>query len=531
MSSSWHFSCAHEFSWRLRNSVRKIAVSCFLGARPGSLAAWMFLSLAVISTGICPPMICSAQQDGDETRRGSDDNNEFGLVATTIQLPTLGVAVDADGLLTAKMVTDPRGERIRQRLIEAQREFPQALAGRARLRMVSLKRLEAELAKHLQQGDVPPDELLKVAGLVRANFLFVLPEHDDIVIAGPAEPWVENLAGRTVGVHSNLPTLLLQDIAAALRAYHRIEQAGDQQDGVGQQQQADWLKKWVAVSIDPTADGLERLAEFQRTIPKRVAENARPAVAARMVAGLQESLGNAKIRVYGIERTTHLAQVLIESDYRMKMIGIGLEPAPQGVLTFIEELTGAPRNMQRWWLMPNYECVIQADDELSVQLVGQGVQLSTADIVFDENARIVHTGLKPGRAAVRYAETFTRKYDALSKSKPVFAQLRNAIDLLVLSAWLNKTEAFAQLDWRPEVLLDEEQFAINTLATPKETPHLANAVWKEHVLIAPCGGGVSIQAGLALEKSNLLDPRTAELDQWAGKLRYPADPTIWWWDP
>jgi len=481
----------------------------------------IFWALAgLLAVLLCDADLCGQGKSGkqgtknDNTRQGSDDNGEFGAVSTTIQLPTLGVAVNAEGVLEAKSVADPRGDLIQKRIEIAKKNLPADLHKRSKLRKVSLRRLEAALDKRIAAGQTPTEAMMFLAGLVRANYVFVDQKSKDIIIAGPAEPWVQNPADRIVGVHSNLPTLRLEDLVAAMRAFRNEAQ----------------LKKWVAVSIEPTVDGLEKLKAFQATIPKQIPQNQRAQAAIRIASGLQESLGNARIKVYGISRKTHLAHVLIESDYRMKMLGIGLEPKPVKMITFLDALTGAPRNMQRWWLVPNYECVVQAPDESAIQLVGQGVKLSTADISFDEKARIVHTGRKPSKAATKYANSFTKNYDRISEVRPVFAQLRNAIDLLVLSAWISKTKAYERVGWKPDLLFDEDQLEIQVLPDPLETPCLANAVWKGQVLVAPAGGGVSIMASEAFSTENMKIDRTEHIVNQFEAIEMPADEDIWWWD-
>ena len=42
-----------------------------------------------------------------------------------------------------------------------------------------------------------------------------------------------------------------------------------------------------------------------------------------IVNGLRTSLGMQNIRIGGVRPNTHFAQVLLECDYRMKLIGIG----------------------------------------------------------------------------------------------------------------------------------------------------------------------------------------------------------------
>ena len=206
-----------------------------------------------------------------------------------------------------------------------------------------------------------------------------------MVIAGPAEGWVDDLAGRKVGLTSGMPTLLLEDLLVAMRTFSPNAN----------------LNTWVAVSIDPTADGIENLNEFQKKIPSRIPMNARERVMHQLAEGLRDSLGLAKIAIYGVPRQSHLAQVMVEADYRMKLMAVGMEIKPIEMTTFIDALQGAPRHMQRWWLTPDYQCLKVAADGLSVEMIGRTVELKTENIDFDRNARIVRSKTKPSCKRIR----------------------------------------------------------------------------------------------------------------------------------
>ena len=181
-----------------------------------------------------------------------------------------------------------------------------------------------------------------------------MPDENDIVIAGPAEAWVENPSGRVVGVSTGLPTLLLDDLLVALRTFPNKRAANT----------------WVACSINPTADGIRNLREFQNQIPKRIPESSRNQITPRIATGLRDSLGMTNVVVYGVPRTTNLARVMVEADYRMKLIAVGTEPPPIRMTTFVGALKAAPRGMQAWWLTPEYKSVKQTQDVLSIQLIG-----------------------------------------------------------------------------------------------------------------------------------------------------------------
>ena len=249
---------------------------------------------------------------------------------TTIQLPTLGVSIDSSGVLTTKLFPDPDGQLTAARRAAAVKKLGAKVRTNSKLRKISLRRLQTALSKNISAGKPASDEMLNLAGLQKIEYVFVDPDTNDIIIAGPAEGWMLDLAGRSVGVSNGRPMIQLEDLLIALRAFAPTKR----QD------------TWVACSIDPTADGIERLKDFQKQIPKTIRDNQRAEVANFAANGLRDSLGLADIRVHGIDRSSHMAHVMVEADYRMKLIAMGLEAPPIAMTTFIGELKNAPRGMQ-----------------------------------------------------------------------------------------------------------------------------------------------------------------------------------------
>ena len=169
---------------------------------------------------------------------------------TTVQLPQFGIAIDADGVLSLKVFRDPRGALTAKRVAAARDALAGDLFAPAKMRMVSLVRLERAIKKKLDAGDQPDDVMRHLAGLQRVQYVFFYPERRDIVIAGPAEGWINDLSGRAVGVTTGRPVLLLEDLMVALRAYP----PGSRH------------KPFIGCSIDPDPKNLERLHAFQRTV-------------------------------------------------------------------------------------------------------------------------------------------------------------------------------------------------------------------------------------------------------------------------
>ena len=77
-----------------------------------------------------------------------------------------------------------------------------------------------------------------LAGMQRVQYVFVYPQHNDIVLAGPGEGWKLNAQGEVVGITTNRPVLLLDDLKVALRSIEAVQTTG------------------ISCSIDPTPDGM-----------------------------------------------------------------------------------------------------------------------------------------------------------------------------------------------------------------------------------------------------------------------------------
>ncbi len=212
--------------------------------------------------------------------------------------------------------------------------------------------------------------MLNLAGLTHVQYVFCMPDSKDVVIAGPAEGWGKDMSGRTCGITSGRPVIELQDLIVALRVFPPGETQGGSQ---------------IGCSIDPTKEGLARETDFSRS---NGAPAPNQAAADAFAAGLRNALGFQNVTISGVPPTTHFAQVLVEADYRMKLIGLGMEAPPvplKGKLKSYVDVAnpaGVAKNaMARWYFVPNYECVKVAKDELAMELVGDGVKLVGADEV------------------------------------------------------------------------------------------------------------------------------------------------------
>jgi hypothetical protein len=423
--------------------------------------------------------------------------------------PLSGVAVDAQGVLRRQSFADPNGLLARQRIAAAKAALTPDLLRFNAMRKISLTRLEKAIQKN--QG-VLTDEMRYLAGLLRVRYVFYYPDSKDIVLAGPAEGWVHDPSERVVGVTSGRPVLQLQDLIVALRAFP------PDQEGAG----------LISCSIDPTQEGLTNLQQFLRGFGSRAV----PAQTETLVVNLKNSLGPQTITIGGVSPKTHFAQVLVEADYRMKLIGIGLEQPPVRMVSFVEKVNpgAVSRNaLFRWYFVPDYQCVRVADDKLAAELVGDGVKLVGEDELVSAQGGRARSG-KSSQASQAFCLSFTQKYSQLAERSPVYAQLRNLVDLAVAAAFIQEQGYCQKAGWDLGLFADEKALPVETYNAPKQVESAVAAIWKGNRLMTPIGGGVHLDAATALKSENLLSDEDGKVAKTRSQTKLHLADGQWWWD-
>jgi len=239
------------------------------------------------------------------------------------------------------------------------------------------------------------------------------------------------------------------------------------------------------------------------------------------------------IRVGGVPADTHFALVMIEADYRMKLIGIGVERPGIRLASYVDRANPRQSNrnaLQRWYFIPDYQCVKVADDQQGVELVGEGVKLVNEHEIVNADGSRAGNG-QIDKASERFVQEFTEKYAQLSARNPVFGQLRNLIDLAVMAAFMQKENWYAKAGWQMAAFVNEQQLPVQTLNTPVQVETVVAAVVKGNNLMTPIGGGVKIHPREALDSSNLLTEENGEIGNVRTQLAgVPGDSDRWWWD-
>ena len=424
--------------------------------------------------------------------------------------PIAGIDVDAAGVLKVRQF-DPRvaQQRLRAALQAAD---DNDLMRPSKLRKVSMQRLEKALQARLDAGGLPTEEMLGLAGLTSIQYVFFYPETEDIVVAGPSEGFVADPTERLVGIQTGRPVVLLEDLVTALRAFA----PGHGPTGV------------ISVSIDPTAEGLQRMQQFLGSVRGRV----RPSDARRLAEGLKENLGLQTVTIKGVPNSTHFARVLVEADYRMKLIGIGLERLPIRMQSYVDRANPsavAANAMERWYFQPRYDGISVSEDGLAMKINERGVEL------VGENERVaggrrVASG-RVNKASQAFCKDFTDKFPEIAKRVRIYAEMRQLFDVAIAAAYIQEQDFYHQANWNMPVFGDENIFAVQSHTAPEQVETAVNAVWRGNTLMTPLGGGVHMNPRNALKKETLVIDTKGENN----RAKQSAGPSNlaegqWWWD-
>lgn len=426
--------------------------------------------------------------------------NTTTTVATFVPRQVGGVSVDASGILT-NSTRDDLGK-LRRVLADAMQPVPDGMNQTAGLRKVSLKGLEAEIQKSLSSGKPLPDAVQCLAGLQGIRYVLAYPEQNDILLVGPAEGWKLDARGNVIGRTSGRPVLLLDDLLVTLRA------AGAN------------VRTVLSCSINPTPEGVQRLRAFDwRQAPLANSD--------ALTVAYQQQLGPQTISVTGVPESSHFARVMVAADYRMKRISLKFEPSPvRGLPSFLDMMTathGANNMMPRFWLEPVYDAFLKDSDGLAWELRGGAVQaLSETD--FLDTHGVAHPTGKSDPISQRWAKIMSDRYEELSVADPIFGQLRNCMDLAVVSALVVKEKLPGKVNNRLPLLTGSDGAPTAKLDAPKQVATQASLV-KKGQRPALIGGGVQVNPWAFVEKSMTSSAMTAVHAKAKAKQA-----NAWWWD-
>ena len=422
-----------------------------------------------------------------------------------------GVRVDGQGV-----IQDIRPQ-LRDDLSGTREQFkadvPDNLPAGVQLRKISLRALQESLLASANQAEQLPEAVRYLSGLQRVQYVFVYPEQQDIVLAGPGEAWRINELGQAVGATNGRPVIHLQDLLVALRNAFNAEAAT------------------ISCSIEPTPEGIlnlqSKLNQFGRLSNRG---QIRQVVSKKQE--LEESLGPQDVILTGVDPTSRFAWTLVAADYRMKCLGMGLEKSPiVGLPSYPEIMRQRSADlMPRWWMETDYDALLTDEAGFSWELRGQGVKVLAEDELVMANGERKPTG-KVNQAARRWAETMTEKYNELSIVAPIFGQLRNCMDLAVVGALIHSKSLDQKAGLSLTGLLDENVITVPSGAVPRSTPSIVSFLERRRSLVITASGGVLIQPWKVVERTEQ-SPKLAALRSniESGQVDTSDKNKNWYWD-
>ncbi len=414
-----------------------------------------------------------------------------------------GVSVDADGVVQSATEQDRTGvlRELRNQVIQPQGP----IADSVKLRMVSLAKLQAEIARAIAAGETLADEVRYLAGLQRVEYLLIYPDRQDIVLAGPAEGWKVRDDATVVGKTTGRPVLQLEDLLTALRSVQASR------------------RQAITVSIDPTADGELRLRKVLSQFRSDVGFD--PAVAETQ---MKQAFGPQLVTLTTVATTTRMAQTLVAADFRMKCLAMNLETSPvvglPSYMEMIRDSAAGGGTQPRWWMACDYDAILRSEDGMAWQLTGQGVKaLTEEEYVDSQGAR--SSAARKNKLAQKWADQFTRKYDELCSHNAAFGDLRNVMDLNVIATLIaaHDMEKTAGLDL---ALLSQDSGKLQTPVwhTPKSVPPQCSFVRGRAGWTVSASGGVEINPWRIVSEQTKANESVTLVRQKAGQSDH------WWWN-
>lgn len=460
---------------------------------------------------------------------GAGANADFFTLIGLIEQNTSGPWLEPDGLGGASspypygVHVNARGMMLRQSSEEhqtmlsslglqaRQADLNVDVAKRSDLRLVSLTRLEHAVTRRLSEGESITETMAQMAGLSQIKHILIFPESREIVIGGPAEGWQYNPQGQPVGILSQRPTLQLDDLVTLLRVFN----GGDEEFGC---------------SIETREAGVKALVSFVRKTgggPIRSTGN--------WSSQLQEKLGKQDIRFWGVPADSRVARVIVEADYRMKLIGIDKAKAVKEIPSYFDLVSAQPKgagsmDALRWWLTMNYESIAHSSDRTIFEIRGSSVRcLSENEYLTGDGKHYSSNRTEPANRA--FADLFTAHYDKLSARDPVFADLQNVFDLALVSALICHEELDRKAHWAFGSFASRGGYNPARFVVPKEVDSVVNyRVYDGRDVVVQVAGGVRGNL-MSVVKDVKRTPESPRLGSLARIAQAPELPEgRWWWD-
>ncbi|WP_437204613.1 DUF1598 domain-containing protein [Planctomicrobium sp. SH664] len=412
-----------------------------------------------------------------------------------------GITIDADGVLKTrapKPFNVAAQKKLQQKFVSEQLS-PEMIRAAAQ-RVISLKALEQAVLTGLEAEPFPL-AVRYLCGLQRIDAVVFDPEGRDVLLVGPAEGFAPDAQGRMLGLTSGRPPMQLDDLVVALRA-------------------ASTGVRTVGCSIDPTQENMARLQQFLRS-------NSTPSgtgTIQRRFRTMANLLGQQQITLWGVPEDSHFALALVDADYRMKRISLGLDPSGvPGITSQLSLRRPHGNSLQRWWFVPMYEPIEVNSQQSVYRLKGPRARLLAQEELTDSSGRRVDASTTR-ESTQEFARRFSEHLPELAAKSPPFAELQNLYDLFMAAAIIRKDPGEHLRGWEMATLLSDSRLPLEHYPVPKRIGSESTYRMAHDGLIIGLVGGVTMDSAPVLKETTVVPQLPGE------RFRESLPAQSWWGD-
>ena len=163
-----------------------------------------------------------------------------------------------------------------------------------------------------------------------------------------------------------------------------------------------------------------------------------------------------------------------------------------------------------------------------MELVGDGVKVVGEDELVGASGQRASSG-HANRASQGFTKDFTKVYSQLAERSPVYAELRNMIDLAVMAAYMQQHDFYSKANWKADVLGDESTIATEIYNAPTQVATVVNVIRKSNQVSMP-NGGVDINPLMALKPEKVMADKENKVSAARDKAKIELPKGRWWWD-
>ncbi len=222
--------------------------------------------------------------------------------------------------------------------------------------------------------------------------------------------------------------------------------------------------------------------------------------------------------------STRFANVLVAADYRMKCLGMGVDPSPvKGLPSYLQMGAVGGGTLPRWWLAPKYDPLLTDGKGLAWELRGPGVMCMAEEDLFNRSGQREQT-MKANPTAQKWADAMSSHYEELSQKEAVFGDLRNCMDLAVIGTLIVKEHLLDKADLQLNNLLNDRQLPTAMYNSPKQVDTKSSFVKRGNNVVI-ISGGVQLQPWEFVQKQETSDSITPLRSSATAKKD-----SRWWWN-